>query len=273
MNRTIVITGGSMGIGKAAARALRSMQQDGARLAITGRSSATAEVANAIGCDYFLADYSKLSDVRTLAARLLDAYPRIDVLANNVGGIIDERQVTTDGNERTLQVNHLGGFLLTRLLQDRLIKSKAIVINTSSAAHLIGKVDLDDLHAESNYSPMHAYANAKLMNVLHAAELTRRTRGKIRGVSFHPGPVATGFAREASGLVRFLYESPLKHLFLISPQRGADTLVWLANAKEDEFKPGGYYVKRKQRRTNPLARDAKLAARLWDVSERLVSTV
>lgn len=267
LKRTIIITGGSSGIGAAAARELR---RQGAEVAITGRSEETGRLAKEIGAEAFLADFAKLGDVRELAGRLLDRYPRIDVLANNVGGIIQTRQVTADGHEKTLQVNHLGGFLLTLLLRERLEASGATVINTSSGAHRLGQIDFDDIQSERKYSPWRAYGSAKLMNILHAAELTRRFRD-VHGVSFHPGVVATGFAREGSSAVRFFYESTLRRLFMIPPEQGADTLVWLATGQpRRDWDPGSFYVRRKRAATSREAADRRLAEELWRFSEQAV---
>lgn len=267
MQKTIVITGGSSGIGAAAARELR---RRGATVAITGRSEQTARFAQEIGAEAFIADFARLDEVRGLADRLLARFPRIDVLANNVGGIIQTRQLTADGHEKTLQVNHLGGFLLTLLLRERLEASGGTVINTSSGAHRLGRIDLDDLESERKYSPWRAYGTAKLMNILHAAEVTRRFRG-VHGVSFHPGVVATGFAREGSSAVRFFYESFLRKLFMISPEKGADTLVWLAASRPREaWLPGAFYVRRKRTATSSEAGDPNLARELWKRSEQAV---
>lgn len=267
MQKTIIITGGSSGIGAAAARVLR---EQGATVAITGRSPETLRLAQEIGADAFLADFAKLRDVRALAEQLLARYPRIDVLANNVGGLIATRQMTEDGHEKTLQVNHLGGFLLTLLLRERLEASHATVINTSSGAHRMGRIDFDDLESARGYSAWRAYGTAKLMNILHAAEINRRFEG-VHGVSFHPGVVATGFAREGARMARLLYESTLRRLFMIPPEKGADTLVWLASTMPvRDWAPGEFYVKRKRSRTKAEAKDVRLAERLWDWSERAV---
>jgi NAD(P)-dependent dehydrogenase (short-subunit alcohol dehydrogenase family) len=267
MDKTIVITGGSSGIGAAAARALR---QQGATVAITGRSPETSRLAREIGADPFLADFARFDDVRALAARLLARYPRIDILANNVGGVIATRQLTADGHEKTLQVNHLGGFLLTLLLRDRLEASGGTVINTSSAAHRMGVVDFTDLENERDYKPWRAYGAAKRMNILHAAEINRRFRG-VRGVSFHPGVVATGFAREGARFTRILYETILSKLFMIPSEKGADTLVWLATAEPGrDWEPGGFYIKRKRAPTRTQAADPAVAAKLWGWSEQAV---
>lgn len=265
-SKTIVITGGSLGIGAAAARALRAR---GAQVAITGRSKETGRLAEEIGAQAFYADYKKLDDVRKLAGDLLEAYERIDILVNNVGAIMGDRHETVDGHEATFQVNHLGGFLLTALLQERLSASEAVVINTSSIGNNLGQIDLTDLENARNYDALRAYGTAKLMNILHAAELNQRYGGRIQGVSFHPGPVATGFAREGKALVKLLYETPLKHLFLISPEKGADTLIWLATSRPgQDWQRGEYYAKRKPARRNPQSRDAQLARQFWDASEK-----
>lgn len=167
----IVITGGSSGIGAAAAKVLSKM---GHKLIITGRSKATGELAKAIGADYYIVDYTRLEEVRKFAATLLSNYPRIDVLVNNVGGILKERYLTPDGHEQTFQVNHLAGFLLTNLLRERLEESKGVVINTSSMANRAGNAKMDDLESTRGYEPMRAYGSAKLMNILHAMEISRR---------------------------------------------------------------------------------------------------
>jgi NAD(P)-dependent dehydrogenase (short-subunit alcohol dehydrogenase family) len=262
----IIITGGSSGIGAAAARQLRAQ---GANVAITGRSEETLRLAKEIGAEAFLADFTRFKDVHALAEKLLAKYPRIDVLVNNVGGVIGTRQTTEDGHEKTLQVNHLGGFLLTQLLQKRLEDSNATIINTSSGAHRMGRLDFSDFENERNYSPWRAYGTAKLMNILHASELNRRFRG-VRAVSFHPGVVATGFGREGARIVRFFYESVVGRLFMISPEKGADTLVWLATTRD--WTPGAFHIKRKRARTSAAATDPQLARELWERSEAATRT-
>lgn len=265
VNRTVVITGGSSGIGAAAARELR---RRGVNVVITGRSEETARLAEEIGCDHFLADFSRLDDVRALAQKLIAAYPRIDVLANNAGAVFAARQMTVDGHEKTFQVNHLAPFLLTWLLRDRLADSNGYVVNTSSGAHFMGRLDLDNLESNHQYSAWRAYGTTKLMNILHATEINRRLN-KVRGVSFHPGVVATAFAREGSSLTRFMYRRFIASLFMLPPEKGADTLVWLATS--NEWLPGEYYVKRKPARKSAAARDAQLARRLWDASARMLA--
>lgn len=263
---TIVITGGSSGIGAAAARILT---QAGAQVVITGRSAETKRLAAELGCDYYLVDFARFSSVRQFAQGLIEKYPRIDVLVNNVGGIIGDRRMAEDGHEMTLQVNHLSGFLLTQLLRERLEASNAIVINTSSVANTFGRIDFDDLEKEKGYHSLRAYGAAKQMNILHALEISRRFKG-VRAASFHPGSVTTGFAREGGGIIKWLYETPLKHLFLISPEKGADTLVWLITGQPgNDWQEGEYYYKRKPGRKNPQVSAAN-ARKFWEASERLI---
>lgn len=238
---------------------------------ITGRSGETKKLAEEIGCDYYLVDYSRFAEVRAFARDLLAEYPRIDVLVNNVGGIIADRRMTEDGHEMTLQVNHLSGFLLTLLLQERLESSKAIVINTSSAANLMGRVNFDDLENQKNYKSMSAYGAAKFMNILHAMEISRRFRG-VWAASFHPGVVGTGFAREGGGLIRWAYEGLLGRFLMISPEQGADTLLWLISTMPGkDWQDGEYYYKRRPGSRNPQV-SPELAAKLWDVSVQLTGT-
>ncbi|PXA67313.1 SDR family NAD(P)-dependent oxidoreductase [Cryobacterium arcticum] len=269
--RTIVITGASDGIGAAAARAL---SQAGERVVLVGRSPQKTEaLAAELGVDHHLADFTRLDDVRTLAAELLRRYPRIDVLANNAGGIMGDRQLTVDGHEKTLQVNHLAPFLLTTLLLDRLVASHATVINTSSAANRFGRINLDDLENDRKYSPNKAYGDAKLANILFTRELHRRYSGRgLVTAAFHPGVVATSFSTDSTSVMRLVYQTALKRL-LISPEKGADTLVWLAGtAAGVDWQSGEYYEKRRVRSANSQASDAGLATALWERSVDMVAS-
>jgi len=265
--RTIIITGASDGIGAAAARELSAA---GNTVVVVGRSpEKTAAIAAELGADHLLADFAKFDDVRALAATLLERYPRIDVLANNAGGIMGERELTVDGYEKTLQVNHLAPFLLTSLLLDRLIESRASVITTASvAARLYGSIDLDDLGNEKKYSPNKAYGDGKLENILFTRELHRRFSAQgLKAAAFHPGVVSTGFAKDGTtSPLRFVYG--LLGRFLLTAEKGADTLVWLATTAS--WTSGAFYTKRKISTTNPQADDADLAAGLWSRSAAMV---
>ncbi len=268
--KTIIITGASDGIGAAAARQLKSQ---GAEIVVVGRSASKTEaVAREISSPYYLADFARLDDVRKLAAALNKDFPRIDVLANNAGGIMgSKRKVTVDGNELTIQVNHLAPFLLTNLLMDKLANSKATVIATSSAAHKwAGKLDLNDINLENDYKGLSAYGKTKLMNILFTKELHKRFHSiGISAVAFHPGVVRTNFSQEFGGGARIFYSSPINRLFL-SPEKGADTLVWVASTEpEKNWKSGMYYHRRKIRQPSKQAEDAALATELWDQSTKL----
>jgi len=272
MTKTIIITGASDGIGAAAARQL---SKDGHRVVVVGRSkSKTCGIATEIGAEYYLADFADLAQVRTLATDLLMEYPSIDVLANNAGGIMGARTMTADGNEMTFQVNHLAPFLLTSLLMPSLVAGHATVIQTASAAaRFFGKFNINDLQNALDYAPQTAYGNAKLANILFTKELQRRSGDQgITAVSFHPGIVATSFASDTTHAMRRLYHGPLKRLFTISPTKGADQLVWLAEGTAGTtFEPGGYYESKKiAKKVNADMNDATLARVLWERSEALV---
>jgi len=270
--KTILITGASDGIGAEAARELHA---SGENVIIVGRSlEKTKAIASELGAPYYVADFTKLSEVRQLAADIRKDVARIDVLVNNAGGIFGKREITEDGHEKTMQVNHLAPFLLTNLLIDILVASNATVINTSSIANkILSKFDINDIEVEKNYSPEVAYGNSKLENILFTKELNRRYgQAGISTVAFHPGNVATNFANGSGSLMRFIYSTFLSKLFLISPKKGADTLVWLAStAPGKDWTLGEYYVKRKiSTQVNPIANDGDVARELWDWSEEVV---
>lgn len=269
--RTIVITGASDGIGAAAARQLAA---EGAEVVIVGRSPAkTAGIAAELGMPHHSADFADLAQVRRLAAELDSAYPRIDVLANNAGGIFARRELTVDGNERTFQVNHLAGFLLTTLLLPKLVESRAMVIQTASAAaRTMSRYDPDDLQGEHRYTAWRAYGNSKLANLLFTRELHRRHHGHgVSAAAFHPGVVGSNFGSESAWPTRTFYGSSLLARLLVTPARGADTLVWLADGTPGvTWQSGGYYANRRLASTTPLAADAQLARRLWESSQLLV---
>lgn len=269
MQRTIVITGASDGIGAAAARRLASA---GHRVVVVGRSDARVKaVAREIDGDPYVADFARLDEVRSLADALRERYPRIDVLANNAGGYQPRRVTTVDGHELTFQVNHLAPFLLTHLLLDTLLASRASVVTTSSGAAFRGRLDLADLQLERGWTPFRAYANSKLANIVFTHGLHERY--VLEGVSaaaFHPGFVATSFGAEAAWVGRF-YRSRAARRVARTPERGADTLVWLAEGTPPrDWSPGAYYTDREAARPPRAARDEGLSDALWVMSARLV---
>ena len=268
--KNIVITGASDGIGKAAATQLKNL---GHNVIIVGRSKEkTEKVAAELSAPFHIADYADLKDVVRLADEL-QKYDRIDALCNNAGGVMDKRTDTVDGLERTFQVNVLAGSLLTRLLIDKLIKSRATVVQTSSmAANLFG-ADFDgkDFLNEKNYAPFKAYGYAKLEDILFTRELNRRYKDKgISAVAFEPGVVRTNFAAESKGFVKFCYHSPLKYLFTITPARSAERLVRLATGEPDkDFITGEVYSKNKPLKLKFKDENDDVAKRLWDFCEKI----
>lgn len=273
--RTVLVTGGSGGIGKATAVGLAGM---GARLAITGRDRGRLEAAageiRAAGAgqvDVFVADLSSQAEVRRLADEVLASLVRIDVLVNNVGGYWNSRHVTVDGLERTFAVNHLAAYLLTDLLLDRLRDSgPARVVTVASNAQGMGRIDFDDLQGERSYSGSRAYNQSKLANVLFTYELARRLRGGVvTANALHPGVASTAFgAEDPRAIQRVLV--PLLRPFMKAPARGAVTSIRLASAPDLEQVSGRYFANGKSRRSSERSYDEAVAARLWQVSAGLL---
>lgn len=270
--KTAVITGASDGIGEQAARRLA---REGWQLAVVGRNpEKTMRVARDLGALHYAADFASLGQVRALAKRLLNDFPRIDLLANNAGGIFPRFELTEDGVETTFQVNHLSHFLLTRLLEKRLVDCKAKVITTSSMAHRNAGMffNLDTVDRPRRYSQHLAYGNSKLANILFTTELDRRLGGQgVAAAAYHPGLVATAFARERNSPMGLIYHTFIRNLLgMLTPEEGADTLVWLADSVPgQDWQPGQYYMKRALAKTSRKARDAGLAKALWEKSEAL----
>ena len=274
--KTVLVTGGTGGIGKATATGLAAL---GARVAITGRDVArtravAAGIAAAAGnpaVDPFAADMSSQAEVRRLAREILDAYPRLHVLVNNVGGFWATRRVTADGLEHTFAVNHLAGFLLTNLLLDRLTASApARVVTVSSGVHGTGKIDFDDLQGEHDYSGQRAYAQSKLANIMFTYELARRLHGTgVSATTLHPGVVRTGFAAEDPSPM-FKIALPLIRPFLKTPRKGAATSIHLASSPDVEGVTGTYFADSKPKTSSKSSYDEAAAARLWQVSVDLV---
>jgi NAD(P)-dependent dehydrogenase (short-subunit alcohol dehydrogenase family) len=267
MKKTIVITGGSDGIGAAAARQLKAL---GHHVVIVGRNAIkTEKLAKELEIPYHIAHYAKLQDVVRLAKEL-DAYPRIDVLVNNAGAIMKERTITEDGYEQTFQINVLAGFMLTTLLIDKLCTCKATVVQTSSiAANLFGQtLDIKDLQNEKSYTPVKAYSEAKLCDILLTRELHRRYHDAgICAVAFEPGIPRSNFASEASWLFKTAYHTPLKYLFTISPEKSANRMIRLALGTEGkDFLSGLTYSNTKPYKVK-YKDDGKAAMELWDKCE------
>jgi retinol dehydrogenase-14 len=272
--KTVLITGGTGGIGKAAASGLASL---GARVGITGRDRDRAEVAAAAiaresgnsAIDIFVADMSSQAEVRRLAGEVLAAYPRLDVLLNNVGGFWAHRHVTADGLEHTFALNHLAPFLLTNLLLERLTASApARVVTVSSGAQSMGRIDFDDLMGEEKYSGSRAYNQSKLANVMFTYELAKRLDGTgVTATALHPGVTSTAFSAEDPALGWLV---TIMRPFMKSPKRGAETPIYLASSAEAEGVSGRYFADRKAKESHKSSYDSATTARLWQVSSDLV---
>ncbi|MEN8040660.1 MAG: SDR family NAD(P)-dependent oxidoreductase [Actinomycetota bacterium] len=275
----VLITGGSSGIGMAAAM---SFAQQGARVTITSRDSqrvsrAAATIANRTGIDVEtdLVDLSSFESVRGFAERYATRHGHIGVLVNNAGGVFGSRRVTTDGHELTFGTNHLGPFLLTSLLVDRLGgDAPSRVINVSSVAHTYAKQGIlfDDLAWENQrYKMMDVYGHSKLANILHARGINDRTDSDVHAFAVHPGLVATSFGgRGGSVIVRAATKFGKR--WMIPPDEGADTIVWLATEPDINASEGIYFSNRSVENSTRFAKDTEQADRLWHVSEELVET-
>ncbi|BDZ51072.1 short-chain dehydrogenase [Frondihabitans sucicola] len=265
--RTIVLTGASSGIGRKAAVALAS---GGATVAVVGRNpERTRAVADAVGGVAHVADFDRLDNVRRLADTLLDAHARIDVLANNAGGLVSRREVTADGFERTLQSNHLAPFLLTRLLLPRLIESGGRVVSTSSTANLLGHVRLDDLNWKKRawVGGWRAYGTSKLLTNMFVSQLAART--SVAAFAFHPGFVSTGFGGDSASMrmVNLLTHGN----YGISADAGAVPLIQLAGPTTIGVPSGTYFDQLKPfGRQAPQAKNVQLAEAVWERSSELV---
>ena len=281
--KVIVITGGNTGIGKEAAVGLASL---GARVVVTSRNeergrSARKEIAERSGndsVDVMPLDLASFRSIRSFAAEALDRFDHLDVLVNNAGLILYRRAETQEGFEETFGVNHLGHFLLTDLLLERLRASApSRVVVVSSGAHKGARrgLDFDDLQSERKYKWAKAYSKSKLANIWFTRELARRLDGTgVTVNALHPGFVRSEFGR--GGDLGGIYGWGIKYLaspFAISPEKGARTTIYLASSPEVADVSGGYFFKSKPATPSAVAQDDDAASRLWDASEKLVASV
>ncbi|WP_090423314.1 SDR family NAD(P)-dependent oxidoreductase [Mycobacterium europaeum] len=272
--RTIVITGSSDGVGAAAARRLAAA---GNNVVVIGRSvSKTKAIANQLGTDYLCADFSDLAPVRALAGDLRQRYRRIDVLANNAGIVFAADGLTIDGFDSVLQVNYLAAFLLTALLMDVLVASKARIICTSSSSQRLVRpgVSVDDLLCVNPVRPTVAYGRSKIALVMFTRELHRRYGGLgVSAASFHPGFVNSNFGpASGSRVLAVMQRAHTERLVGITPEAACDQLVWLASDDSQHFEPAGeYFVKRRVGRAHRIAYDKQCSRELWERTSALVS--
>jgi NAD(P)-dependent dehydrogenase (short-subunit alcohol dehydrogenase family) len=277
--KVYLLTGATEGIGKAAGKVFA---ERGATLVITARNREKGErlvtdwkrVTGNRKIELLVGDLSKLDDVRAVAAAFRAAHERLDVLANNAGALFTSYNLTADGFEMTFALNHLSYFLLTRELMSVLERTEgARVINTSSDAHKRGHIDLETIaRRPAKRVGFPVYCDSKLANVLFTRALARRLAGTgVTANCFHPGFVRTGFGLNNEDVTSAAIKVG-SWLFARTPEKGAETLIWLATSREAARFSGEYFHDRAVARTTRLAQDDALAEGLWALSEKLCSS-
>ena len=273
-DKVVVITGATSGIGEVAADRLA---QKGARIVFVARDRERGEaiqkhlhaIAGHATHTVHYADLSTLAEQKRVAKEIADSEPQIDVLINNAGAIFTSRQVTADGLEKTFAVNHMAYFVMTNLLLDCLKATPgARIVSTASTAHRFGKLNFDDLQSEKHYGSFGVYGMSKLCNILFTRELAKRLAGTgVTANCLHPGGVNTRFGDANGGLMGVLFK--IGKTFMITPEQGAQTIIYLASSPEVDGKTGGYYDKCKLTAPSKAAQSDADAKRLWDVSAKI----
>jgi len=278
--KTVVITGANSGIGLETAVGLAKA---GAKTVITARDRARGEAAAADirarsgrdDVELVVFDLADIASIRQGAAEILQRCPRIDVLVNNAGLILSDRRETVDGFEETLAVNHLGPFVLTDLLLERIKESApARIVNVASTAHKGARkgLDFDDLQSTRAYGGMQVYSKSKLATIYFTRELARRLEGTGVTVNcLHPGTVATGYGRDGDTSGVFAFGLKFIKPFILSAEKGARTSIYLASSPDVAGITGQYFVKCRARQPSAIARDDEAARTLWKHSEKLVA--
>lgn len=263
-----IITGGTSGIGKVT---VLELAKQGVHIVLPARDLSKAEqvkqeVLNAIPAaqiDIYYCDFMKLQTVKEFAENIKKSYQQIDILVNNAGIWFTEFQLTEDGYEATWQVNHLAPFLLTNLLMEMIVATApARIVNTSSAAHMMGKIDFSDLQCQKKYTLTKAYAQSKLANLLFTKQLSVILKDKqVTANCLHPGVVKTALFNHMNSFMQMLI-----NWFLITPEKGARTTIYLATSDKVSTISGEYFSKCKVASTAPAGRDMAVAQKLWEVS-------
>jgi NAD(P)-dependent dehydrogenase (short-subunit alcohol dehydrogenase family) len=270
--RTVVITGGTSGIGQVAAETLAGM---GARIVSVARDKARGDAtmarlrAKGPAAEHAIhyAELSRIAEMKRVAHEISASEPRIDVLINNAGAMFNRREVTEDGLELTFATNHVAYFVLTQLLRDKLPASGRIV-STSSHAHKGAKLNFDDLQATHGYSGFRVYGRSKLCNILFTRELARQLAGTgVTANCLHPGFVATRFGDQSGGFGSKVFQ--LFKTFAISPEKGAETIVYLASSETPAAVGGAYFYKCREATPSAEAQDDQAARRLWRETAKL----
>ena len=275
--KTVVVTGASNGIGFITALELARL---GARVLMVVRNEAKGkasceEIKRQTGSspELFVADLSLVAQARRVAEEIKAAAPKIDVLVNNAGGIFTERLETSEGLEMTFALNHMAYFVLTETLLENLkAAGSARVVSVASNAHNMARIRWDDLQLKQKFTGSVAYGNSKLMNILFSNELSRRLEGTgITSNALHPGVVATGFAQNASGAWKWFFS--LAKPFLVTPEKGAQTSIYLAVSKEIESATGLYWDNKRPIQPSAAALDQTSQKHLWLESERILASL
>ena len=271
----VLVTGATSGMGKVTARRLA---EQGATVVVTGRNaektqSAVQEIqkqAPQSAVRSLVADLTSLAQVGALAQAYRDSYPRLDALIHNAGGMFGKRQLSGDGLEMTFALNHFAPFLLTSLLLDTLKASApSRIVTIASAQHAGKQVPFEDMTHEKGYKPLEVYAESKLMAIMFTYALARRLQGtNVTANTLHPGVVATNFGKDAGGIwpAMFTVLAP----FELSPQKGAQTALYLASSPEVADVSGEYFVKSKPARSSKESYDVAAQERLWTLSEQVI---
>jgi NAD(P)-dependent dehydrogenase (short-subunit alcohol dehydrogenase family) len=272
--KTVVITGGTSGIGEVAAQRLAEM---GARIVLVARNQFRAnatltrlrERGPKVAHSVYFANLTRLAEMKRVAAQIAAREPRIDVLINNAGALFGSRQVSEDGLEYTFALNHMAYFVVTAGLRERLeAAASARIINTASGAHFRARLDFDDLQAKKGFSATKAYSRSKLCNILFTRELARRLHGTgVTSNCLHPGFVATRFGDQSGGLISLFI--PVAKFFAIPPEKGAETIVYLASSPDVARITGKYFGECREAIPSLPARDDRAAAVLWEQSAAL----
>jgi NAD(P)-dependent dehydrogenase (short-subunit alcohol dehydrogenase family) len=272
--KVVVVTGATSGIGEVAAQRLAEM---GARIVLIARDKTRGEAALARlqsgdtsrSHSIHYGDLSRISEMKRLAVEIAAAEPRIDVLINNAGAMFGSRHMTEDNLELTFAINHMAYFVLTHGLRERLLASSpARIVNTASDAHKGRVLDVEDLQSAKGYSAVNVYGRSKLCNILFTRELSRRWSGKgVTANCLHPGFVATRFGDGSGGFLSRAVR--VAKIFAISPEKGAETIVYLAASPDAASVSGEYFYKCRPAMPTAQARDDTTAARLWIESAKL----
>ncbi|HLO43190.1 MAG TPA: SDR family oxidoreductase [Leadbetterella sp.] len=272
-NKIAIITGGTSGIGKATAEKLVTF---GTTVVFLARDVQKAELVKKDilktfpngRIDIFEGDLKDLKSIKTAGEALKAKYPIIDILINNAGGVFSEFERTVDGFEVGFQVNHLGHFLLTQILLENLLKSPdSRIINLSSEAHRIGKFSVSNLNAEKKFSTWKQYGATKLMNILFTKALANKYGEQgLMSFAVHPGVVKSGFGANNSGFLKYFNKMP----FLITPEKGAETSIYLATQSKEKLSNGGYYKRCQISYSSLESQDVVSQNQLWDISMKMI---